>query len=65
MKLCMILAVGLILSGCAEALVAAPTDAKFGRACTNDGELALYQMHTKQGDYTRFRATEENCPERQ
>ena len=58
MKLWMILAAGLVLSGCAEGRQVGTV---FDPVCAEDGSVVFYQIPNSQGSYEGLDASKENC----
>ena len=58
MKLWMILAAGLVLSGCAEGRRVGTV---FDPVCAEDGSVVFYQIANSQGSYEGLKASKENC----
>ena len=58
MKLWMILAAGLVLSGCAEGRWVGTV---FDPVCAEDGSVVFYQIPNSQGSYEGLKASKENC----
>ncbi len=59
MKIWMIMAVGLVLSGCAEGRRVGTI---FDPYCAPDGSVVMYQFPNSQGNFEEPRASRDNCP---
>ncbi len=58
MKIWMIMAVGLVLSGCAEGRQVGTILDPY---CAPDGSVVMYQIPNSQGNYDGAQASRENC----
>ena len=59
MKVWMLLAAGLVLSGCAEGRRVGTI---FEPVCAADGSVVIYQLPNSEGSYEGAKASKENCP---
>ena len=59
MKIWMIMAVGLVLSGCAEGRRVGTILDPY---CAPDGSVVMYQFPNSQGNFEGARASRDNCP---
>ena len=55
----MLLAAGLVLSGCAEGRRVGTI---FEPVCAEDGSVVMYQFPNSEGSYEGAKASKENCP---